>query len=116
MHEKAIVIWTQQVTIALLALIPNGLQQWGPPGCEPIGATGMFFQENLSWVYLSISGYRLGRREKQPDAGFQPTNSDYPSIVLEVGCSESIRQLTIDARLWLEHLPDVSQLLSFIAR
>lgn len=91
MHNVASAVWTQQVTIALLALIPNGLGLWGPLGCMPIGRTG----------------YQLGRRQKQADAGFEPTNSDRPSIVLEVGCSESLRQLKIDARLWLEHLPDV---------
>jgi hypothetical protein len=37
-----------------------------------------------------------------------PTSANFPSIILEVGNSETITQLQIDARLWLEHLADVS--------
>jgi hypothetical protein len=66
----------------------------------------------LSWIYFFISAYQLGAREKQGDAAFRPSNSnsENPSVILEVGCSESLRQLKIDAKLWIEHLPEVSQL------
>ena len=41
--------------------------------------------------------------KKQPDGGVRPTGSVYPSVVLEVGSSESLGQLRLDAQLWLEH-------------
>jgi len=63
----------------------------GTPGCEPVGSTT----------------FDLGTRKKQPDSGVRPSGSDYPSVVLEVGSSESLGQLYIDAQLWLEHTDDV---------
>jgi hypothetical protein len=55
-------------------------------------------------------------RKKQADAGFEPdpNPSGHPSIVLEVGSSESLTQLKIDARLWLEHMHEVSQFLPLL--
>ena len=46
---------------------------------------------------------------KEADAGVRPTLSDsrLPSVVLEVGDSESLMQLKIDARLWIEHTQEV---------
>ena len=46
----------------------------------------------------------------QGDAGVEPTPnpSDLPSIILEVGSSESLTQLKIDASLWLETAVEVS--------
>jgi hypothetical protein len=54
--------------------------------------------------------FQLGPRKKQADSGVRPTadSSRLPSIVLEVGDSESLTQLKIDARLWIEHMPEVS--------
>jgi hypothetical protein len=51
---------------------------------------------------------------KEADAGVRPTlsNSPLPSVVLEVGDSESLTQLKIDAKLWIEHTEEVSLLLS----
>lgn len=51
---------------------------------------------------------------KEADAGVRPTlsGSRLPSIVLEVGDSESITQLKIDAKLWIEHTQEVSLFLS----
>jgi hypothetical protein len=48
---------------------------------------------------------------KQADAGVRPTpsTSSFPSVVLEVGDSESLTQLIIDAKLWIEHVPEVRQ-------
>ena len=40
--------------------------------------------------------------KKQPDGGVRPTGSNDPSVVLEVGSSESLGQLRHDAQLWLE--------------
>jgi hypothetical protein len=46
---------------------------------------------------------------KQPDASLWPSAaaSRFPSVVLEVGCSESIQQVRIDMRLWIEHCDDI---------
>jgi len=49
--------------------------------------------------------------KKQPDGGVRPTGSDDPSVVLEVGSSESLGQLHRDAHLWLEHTNYVSSAL-----
>jgi len=61
----------------------------------------------FEFTFLSPA-FQLGPRKKQPDAGIRPIPSDLPSIVLEVGDSESLTQLKVDARLWLEHMPEVS--------
>jgi len=45
---------------------------------------------------------------KQPDSSVRHFGSSYPSIVLEVGDSESFALLKIDAKFWLEGLPQVS--------
>jgi len=39
---------------------------------------------------------------KEPDSGIRPMTSSSPTVVLEVGDLESLRQLRIDAKLWLE--------------
>ena len=59
---------------------------------------------NLSLSLSSFLAFVLGQR-KEADAGVRPTASDsaLPSVVLEVGSLESITQLKIDAKLWLEH-------------
>jgi hypothetical protein len=51
---------------------------------------------------------------KEADAGVRPTLSPsrLPSVVLEVGDSESLTQLKIDAKLWIEHTQEVSLFLS----
>ena len=46
-------------------------------------------------------------RKKQPDSGVRSSGSNYPSVVLEVGSSESLAQLYTDAQLWLECTDDV---------
>jgi hypothetical protein len=59
--------------------------------------------------------FQFGLRQKQGDAAVLPTASRLPSVILEVGDSESLTQLKIDARLWLEHMLEVSQyLFSFV--
>ncbi|KAL2829267.1 hypothetical protein BDW59DRAFT_142407 [Aspergillus cavernicola] len=44
----------------------------------------------------------LGNWAKEPDACWAPESTDDLTVVLEVGTSESARQLAIDARGWLE--------------
>ena len=53
------------------------------------------------------SAFDLGPR-KEADGGIRPSGSLLPSVVLEVGDSESLRQLRMDARLWLERIPQVT--------
>src|SRR5258708_1477959 len=39
---------------------------------------------------------------KEPDTGIRPMTSSIPTVVLEIGDSESLTQLRIDAKFWLE--------------
>ena len=49
------------------------------------------------------------RRKKEADACIRPEQSCYPSVILEVGSSESLSQVEVDAQLWIEHVPEVRQ-------
>ena len=51
---------------------------------------------------------QLGPFQKQADAAIGPAPGK-PSVVLEVGDSESLTQLENDARRWLEHIPEVTE-------
>jgi hypothetical protein len=51
--------------------------------------------------------------KKQTDGGVRPTASNDPSVVLEVGSSESLDQLRCDAHLWLERTNYVRSALFF---
>jgi hypothetical protein len=109
-HERTHLEFTTQLTIALVLLTtpPHPLRL---PGCAHIGATSTFDRtHNLSLGLSSFLAFELGQRLKEADAGIRPTasNSDLPSVVLEVGSSESLSQLKIDAMLWLEHTQEVS--------
>lgn len=59
--------------------------------------------------FMGSATVQLGSRKKQPDASLRPSAaaSRFPSVVLEVGSSESIQQLRIDMRLWIEHCADI---------
>ena len=48
---------------------------------------------------------------KQADGGIRSTASNRPGVVLEVGVSEGMGQLKVDAKRWLEHMAEVSQFL-----
>ncbi|KAF5384186.1 hypothetical protein D9615_003258 [Tricholomella constricta] len=78
------------MALVLLTAAPHPTK---PPGCRNLGSTT----------------FQLGPRKKQADAAVRPTVSDsrLPSVVLEVGSSESLTQLEIDAKLWLEHTQEV---------
>lgn len=91
-HENAHLEFTTLLTVALV-LLTAAPHPPRPPGCANVGATTL----------------ELGRRMKEADAGVRPTasDSDLPSVVLEIGSSESLTQLKIDAKLWLEHTPEV---------
>lgn len=56
---------------------------------------------------LSSPAQQLGSRKKEADDGIRPLSSLNPSILFEVGSSETSKQLRIDAKLWVEHLPEV---------
>ena len=86
-----------------------------PPGCMDIGSTSMLdgtHNSSLGFTFLPPA-FQLWSRKKQADAGVAPVPnpSGLPSVVLEVGDSESLKQLKIDARLWFETVFDVSQFL-----
>jgi len=86
-HEVAHSSWANILSFALVQLTPLPHAPL-PPGCMSIAATT----------------YQLSSRKKQGDAGVEPVPnpSGLPSVVLEVGSSESLTQLKIDASLWLE--------------
>ena len=107
-HAETIEHWNHAFTHALngLILTPPDPE---PPGCVPIGSTSTFnstFNLNFCSPVLPPA-FVFGERKKQPDGGVRPTASNYPSVVLEVGSSESLTQLVIDAKLWLECSADV---------
>jgi hypothetical protein len=86
-----------------------------PPGCLGMGHTSMFawylyFMSGL--IYLSLA-YQLGQFRKEADAGIQPNDSNFPSIIVEVGDSESLGLLKFDAHCWLENMHDVRQSFPF---
>jgi len=84
-HEKALGNWTTDIIFGL-----SRLSQ----------------QRSALPINVGATSFRVGPGWKQADASFGPTKFGFPSIVLEVGDSESLSQLKIDARLWLEH-PDI---------
>jgi hypothetical protein len=106
-HQVALVTWTTAVFVALWQLTPS-LHATMPPGLEQ--QVCLIEQHNPSLGLLPA--YELGQKKKQADAGIapHPNPSGFPSVVLEVGSSESLTLLRIDARLWFEHLHEVSQL------
>ncbi|KAF8349312.1 hypothetical protein F5887DRAFT_878335 [Amanita rubescens] len=89
-HEETCWSWAAALSFALTELTPPP-HTFMAPGCAACGTTT----------------FELGPRQKQADAGIRPIPSRLPSVVLEVGDSESLTQLKIDAKLWLEHMPEV---------
>lgn len=53
-------------------------------------------------------------KQKQADASIGPERSRFPSIVLEVGDSESFTQLKVDMKLWLAHTHEVGWFLPLL--
>jgi len=86
-HEIAYCFWHTDLIISLSQLSPPSL------GCMITGHTT----------------FQLGARKKQADAGMEPfpNPSRFPSVVMEVGNSESMSQLIIDAKHWLEFTDDI---------
>ena len=89
-----------EVALVLLTAAPHPPR---PPGCTNVGAMSTFDRtHNLSLGLSSFLAFELVRRMKEADTNIQPTasDSDLPSVVFEVGSSESLTQLKIDAKLW----------------
>ena len=85
------------------------------PPCDFYGAESMFHKTyNFSWFTFRHLAFDFGLRKKQIDSGVGFERSTYPSVVLEVGDSESLAQLRIDAKFWLEDLPKVCQFLPWL--
>ena len=116
-HETAAATWTSLLTAALILAAPG---QRVPAGCVFMGSTSKSdslpssFDSDLSDLWFLLA-YQLGRRKKQADATVRPTASAsiFPSVVVEVGCSESIGQLRIDMGLWIEDCHEVSHFYLF---
>jgi len=59
-------------------------------------------------AFISMKSGRVkgSHRSKEPDNGYKPFNrtreSDYPSVVFEIGVSESLGNLQLDAKHWIE--------------
>ena len=100
-HDATAVGWYEALIFALNNLTPT--PRPSPPGCFGFGGACTY----NCMLYLALHSpactlaIYLGPRQKQPDAGIGPAPG-HPSVVLEVGDSESLAQLKIDAQLWLE--------------
>jgi hypothetical protein len=58
-----------------------------------------------------------GNVHKEPDESYSPdtrSRTDFPSFVVEVGASESLNPLRLDARLWLSNTNDLTRLILLI--
>lgn len=58
-----------------------------------------------------------GNVHKEPDESYSPdtrSRTDFPSFVVEVGASESLNPLRLDARLWLSNTNDLTRLVLLI--
>ena len=107
-HEEAHVHWNTALFFTLVQLTPPPHTAL-PPGCRGVGSTSTFDKtHNLSQVNFLLPAFQVGPRKKQADSAVRSDLSHLPSVVLEVGDSESLTQLKIDAKLWLEHIPEVS--------
>lgn len=93
--------------LCLLNLLISTPRKPFAPGCVPIGATSTFDRTDAKLLLTLSPAFDLEQKKKQADSGVRLTTSDYPSIVLEVGNSESLTQLQTDAKLWLEDFVDV---------
>lgn len=105
-HDATAVGWYDALTFALNNLTPT--PRPSPPGCFGVGGACTY----NCMLYLALCSptctpaIHLGPRQKQADAGIGPAPGN-PSVVLEVGDSESLALLKIDAQLWLELRPEV---------
>lgn len=105
-HDATAIGWNNALTFALNNLTQT--PQPTPPGCFGVGGACTY----NCMLHLALRSptctlaIHLGPRQKQADAGIGPAPGN-PSVVLEVGDSESLTQLEIDARLWLERIPEV---------
>jgi hypothetical protein len=72
-----------------------------------------FFLAIVNLIALPAHQIGPGDLRKETDNCIYPRGSDSPSVVIEVGDSESLRQLHIDARRWLEST-SVNVSLSFL--
>ena len=75
-HDEASGFWVQNVTLALAALVPNGLHWSTPVGCKFIGTRSMFFSGIKIELGLPFSFQPIswgGERRKQMLLSDQPT-------------------------------------------
>jgi hypothetical protein len=92
LHKRAVIYWVICLSHALSHLMPPAYPI--PPGLHWAGSTT----------------FQVGLNRKEADSSIRPiaAMSRFPSVVLEVGDSESLAQLKIDARLWIEHVAEVN--------
>ena len=101
-HEFAHTFWNSSLSVALLAL--TGGNDHAVLGCVPLGATSKsHVLSDPTSAALSFPAFTLSNaRKKQADSCICPVDSDSPTVVVEVGDSETLKQLQTDVRLWLE--------------
>jgi hypothetical protein len=68
-------------------------------------AVGMGLEDEF--FGLGATKFQVRRASKEGDSSFKPGSirpreADWPTIVIEAGCSESLRRLRLDAEFWLE--------------
>jgi len=91
--------WDHALTFALNNLTHT--PQPTPPGCFAVGDACTYNYMLHLALHSPLVAINLGPCQKQADAAIGPAPG-HPSVVLEVGDSESLTQLKIDVRLWLE--------------
>jgi len=104
--------WAMVVQFGLLKLIPPPHAHSTLPGLRFFASKGTLHRtHNFSGFTFLHPAFDFDLGKKQPASGVGHLGSRYPTVVLEVGDSESLAQLKIDAKSWLEGPPQVCQFL-----
>ncbi|KNC97343.1 uncharacterized protein SPPG_07271 [Spizellomyces punctatus DAOM BR117] len=89
-HERAATSTFNQIAISLI---------------DKVGTTNFdSLCNNIGTTTLKVNSQVY----KQPDAGFVPVGRMYPTVLIEVGWSEALKELQDDARTWLTSHIDIA--------
>jgi hypothetical protein len=102
-HEISHTLWINAFSSSLRVLASTNIM----PGLGYIPLGGSCMSQYMLNLYMCLNAtlaFELSpNKSKQADATIAPSTAlDSPTVVLEVGDSESFTQLKIDARQWLE--------------
>jgi hypothetical protein len=102
-HEISHTLWINAFSSSLRVLAGNNIMP--SLGYIPLGASSTSqYIPNFNMCLNVTSAFELSpNKSKQADAAIAPSTApDSPTVVLEVGDSESLKQLKCNARLWIE--------------